>query len=319
MKSVRVHSFGGPEVLRLEDLPTPAPSTGEIRVKVHAIGVNPVDTYIRSGVYGDRPFPYTPGLDAAGEVDAVGPGVTRWKPKDRVYTYSSVTGAYSDTLICKESQAHLLPPALTYAQGAAIGAAYVTAWYAIVPRAQAKAGETILIHGGSGGVGIAAIQVARAAGLTVYATAGSEKGLTLVREQGASKALDHRAPGYLDSLMTLTGGKGVDIIVEMLANENLGKDLKVLNKKGRVIVVGSRGPVSIDPRDTMGRLADIRGMSIMTISEEELTAAHEAIGTGLASGALRPVVGTELPLSKASQAHEQVMRPGAHGKIVLIP
>lgn len=319
MKSIRIHSFGGPDVLKLEEIPTPHPAAGEVLIRARAIGVNPVDTYIRSGIYGARAFPYTPGFDAAGEIESSGPGSSRFKPKDRVYIDGSVSGAYAEWIVCKETQVHPLPSALSFSQGAALGVAYLTAMYALSIRADAASGETVLIHGASGGVGVASIQISRLLGLTVIATAGTDKGIQLVKAEGAQHVLNHNQRGYIDDVMKLTDGRGADIILEMLANENLGKDLKVLARGGRVIVVGSRGPVTIDPRDTMARLADIRGMSILSASPEDLGRANVTIGQALEKGKLNPVVGLEIPLAEAARAHAQVMRPGAYGKIVLIP
>jgi NADPH2:quinone reductase len=203
---------------------------------------------------------------------------------------------------------------MTFQQGAAIGVPYATAYRALYRRGHILAGESILIHGASGGVGTAAVQICRAAGLTVIGTAGNEKGIELVRQQGAHHALNHSDPKYLEELMQLTGGLGVNIILELASHINLGKDLTVLARYGRVIVVGSRGPVQINPRDTMSRDADIRGMTLMLADETELKGIHAAL-----SGTLRPVIGKELPLADAAKAHEAVLAPGAHGKIVLIP
>ncbi len=305
--------------MKLEDVPLPQPGQGEVLVRVKAVGVNPVDTYIRGGLYGQRDFPFTPGLDAAGVVESAGPGVSRWKPGARVYVYGSLSGTYAEYVLCRENQVHPLPEPLSFAQGAAVGAAYVTACFALLNRAKALPGEVVLIHGASGGVGVASIQVARMLKLTVIGTAGTDRGRDLVKHEGAQHVLDHHAAGHLDEVMKLSGGKGADIVLEMLANENLGKDLKVLASRGRVIVVGSRGPVTIDPRDTMARHADIRGMAILTVPEAELASVHDTIAEGLAHGALRPVVGAEFPLAQAARAQERVMQSGAYGKIVLIP
>jgi NADPH:quinone reductase len=168
-------------------------------------------------------------------------------------------------------------------------------------------------------VGTAAVQLARAAGLRVVGTAGTEEGRRLVSEQGAHEVLDHRAPDYLGQLGGLTGGRGVDVILEMLANVNLDRDLGVLAKGGRVVVIGSRGTVEINPRQAMTRDAAILGMTLFNTSPQELAGIHAALGAGLEAGTLRPVVGRELPLAEAARAHEEVLKPGAHGKIVLIP
>ena len=320
MKAIRIHAFGGPEVMALEDVPDLRPGTGEVAVRIKAVGVNPVETYIRSGQYAHKPnLPYTPGADASGVVHATGPGVTHFTAGDRVYVAGTLNGAYAEMALCKESQVHRLPANITFQQGAAMGVPYSTAYRALFLRTHALPGETVLVHGASGGVGVATVQLARAAGLTVFGTAGTERGEKLVKEQGAHFVLDHRAPGYREQLASLTGGRGVDLIIEMLANVNLGRDLAMLAKKGRVVVVGSRGPVEINPRDLMSRDAAVLAMTMMNASEAELATIHAGLVAGLENGTLRPVVGRELPLSDAGRAHQAVLESGAYGKIVLLP
>ena len=319
MKAIRVHQFGGPEVLQREEVPTPVPGPGQVLVDVHSIGVNPVETYQRSGSNPNLARPYTPGMDAAGTIAAVGSGVTLLKEGDRVYTSDTLTGSYAEYALCEQTSVHPLPDNISFSQGAAINIPYATAYRALVHRAHVRAGETVLIHGASGGVGVAATQLARAFGLTVVGTAGTPAGLQLVREQGAHHVLNHREAGYLDQAMALTEGRGFGIILEMLANVNLAKDLPLLAKFGRVIVIGSRGKIEITPRDLMGRDADIRAMMLFNASPAELCEIHEAIGAGLENDTLCPVVGREFPLAQAAQAHVAVLEPGALGKIVLVP
>lgn len=322
MKAIRVKEFGGPEVLRLEDVPDPQPGPGEVVVRVRAVGVNPVDTYIRTGAYGALvQLPYTPGSDAAGTVEAVGTGVRHVKPGERVYTSGTTSpgwsGACGERALCRGAQVHPLAAGLSFSQGGAINVPYATAYRSLFFRAHATGGETVLVHGASGGVGIAAVQSARSRGLTVIGTAGTERGRQLVREQGAHHALDHKSPAYLDEVMKLTDGRGVDVILEMLSNVNLGKDLTVLALRGRVVVIGCRGPVEINPRDAMKRDAAILGMQLANGSEQEISAIHAELGAGFEQGTLKPVVGREFPLKEAAAAHKAVMEPGAHGKIVL--
>jgi NADPH2:quinone reductase len=319
MKAIRIHSFGGPEVLALETVPDLNPGPGEVLVKIHAIGVNPVDTYIRGGAYGPKTFPYTPGMDAAGTILAVGSGVSHFKVNDRVYVAGSLSGTYAEQTVCKESQIHPLPPAASFDQGAAVGVPYATAYFALFHRGHALPGETILIHGASGGVGTAAVQMTRSHGMTVIGTAGTPKGRELVAKEGAHHVLDHATPDYLDQVMTLTQKQGVPIILEMMANVNLAKDLTILASRGRVVVVGSRGKIEIDPRDTMRRNADIRGMSLIYATESELSTVHAALIAGLENGTLKPVIGKKMALSEAARAHEEVLKPGAYGKLVLNP
>ncbi len=320
MKAIRVHEFGGPEVLKLEDAPDLQAGPGQVVVRVKAAGVNPYDTYMRQGTYAVKPaLPYTPGSDAAGTVDSVGEGVEGWAPGDRVYTGGTLTGAYAEQTLAEAWQVHPLPPTVTFAQGAGINVPYATAFRALFHIARAQAAEAVLIHGASGGVGVAGVQLARAAGMKVIGTGGTERGRELVAVQGAHYVLDHRAPGYLDELKKLTKGRGVDVILEMLANVNLAKDLTVLAPKGRVVVIGNRGNIEINPREIMSHEAAVLGMMLWKANRQELESIHAGIVAGLENGSLRPVVGNELPLAKAAQAHHAILEPGAYGKIVLIP
>ena len=320
MKAIRVHEFGPPEVMRIEEIPDPSPGPGQVLVRIRAVGVNPVETYIRSGAYARRPaLPYTPGNDAGGIVEAVGNGVLGVAAGVRVYTSETVTGAYAELALCNAAGIHPLPDGVSYAQGAAIGVPYATAWRALFQRARAVPGEMVLVHGASGGVGVAAVQIARAAGMHVIGTAGTAEGIALALREGAHHVVDHREAGHLDKAISQTGGRGFDVILEMLANVNLANDLKALAMGGRVVAIGSRGTVEIDPRDTMGRDASIVGMSLFNTPTADMAAIHAALVAGLENGTLRPVIGRELPLSAAPAGHVAVMSSGARGKIVLLP
>ncbi len=320
MKAILVHEFGGPEVLKLEEVPTPKPQAGQVLVKIHAAGVNPYDTYMRAGTYAIKPpLPYTPGSDAAGVVEAVGSGVTTVKPGDRVYTAKTVTGAYAEYTLTLEDQAQKLPANITFDQGAAIWVPYGTAYHALKQEAKARAAETVLIHGASGGVGTAALQIARAEGLTVFGTAGTDKGLDLIKREGAHQAFNHTKSGYTDEILKATGGRGVDIVLEMLANVNLAADLKLLATYGRVIVIGNRGEITINPRDLMSRRSSVRGFTLWAVTQAETAEIHAALYAGLENGTLRPIVGKEIPLAEAARAHQEVLAPGASGKIILVP
>lgn len=324
MKAIRVHKFGGPEVLQLDEVPDPAPGPGQALVRIRAAGVNPVDTYIRSGSYALMPpLPYIPGTDAAGVVDAVGEGVKRLKKGDRVYVVRTagppLTGGYADLAVCHEALVQPLPSGVSFAQGAAVAVPYGTAYRGLHHKAHARPGETVLVHGASGGVGIAAVQLAVAHGMTVIGTAGSERGRTLVREHGAHHVLDHSAPDHLKRLTELTEGRGADVILEMLANVNLQKDLDVVARFGRIVVIGNRGTIEINPRGTMTKDAAILGLALPNAPEDDMASIHAALGAGLANGTLRPVVGQEMPLKDAARAHAAVLAPGAYGKIVLLP
>jgi NADPH:quinone reductase len=319
MKAIVIAEFGAPTVMVLRDVPNPVAGAGQALVRVHAVGVNPVDTYIRSGANARKPTqPYTPGTDIGGVVEAVGAEVTRVRPGDRVYGFA-VNGGCAELAVCDEWQLRPLPAAISFAQGAAMGVPYGTAWRALVMRAQARAGETLLVHGASGGVGVAAVQIARARGLRVAGTAGSPDGLKLAAEQGAHSVFNHREPGYEQQILALTGGRGVDVILEMLANVNLDRDLDLLALHGRVVVIGNRGRVEIDARKAMSRDAAILGMTLFNATRQDLEEIHAGLSAGLENGSLRPVVRTEMPLADVAAAHAAVMEPGALGKIVLVP
>jgi NADPH2:quinone reductase len=258
-------------------------------------------------------------MDAAGVVQAAGDGVTTARVGDRVYTAGTLSGAYAEKTLCEERQVHHLPQQVSFSQGAAFGVPYTTAYRALFQRAHAKQGEVVLVHGASGGVGIAAVQIARAAAMTVIGTAGTDRGRDLIAEQGAHHVLSHHEPDHLKKVMQLTNNRGVNVILEMLANVNLGKDLEVMAVGGRVVVIGSRGKVEIDPRLAMSRDVSILGMLVMNATEKEIDAIHSALGAGLENGSLRPVVALELPLEQAARAHHEVIESSHYGKIVLIP
>lgn len=324
MKAIRIHTFGEPEVMQLEEVPDPQPGPGQVVVRVHAVGVNPVETYVRSGIYPKPPTPFTPGNDGAGVIDTIGAGVKGVAVGDRVYIAGSMSGTYAEKSLCQAGRVHPLPASASFAQGAAIHVPYGTAYQALIHRARPLPGESLLVHGASGGVGIAAVQIACAAGMTVIGTAGTARGRELVLEQGAHHVLDHTAAGYLEQVLRLTDGRGVDVILEMLANVNLGHDLNVLARGGRVVVIGNRGPgnqgtVAINPRAAMQRDAAILGMSLANASEREVVSMHAAFFAGLANGTLRPVIGQEFALADAPKAHHAVIESRAYGKMVLLP
>lgn len=320
MKAIVVNAFGNPDVLAVSDIPQPEPTAGQVLVKVEAAGVNPVDTYIRAGMYPMLPpLPYTPGMDGAGTIEATGSDVSRWSVGDRVYIARSVSGTYAAFALCRQEDVFSLPENITFEQGAAIGVPGSAAWRSLFHRGDAQPGDRLLIHGASGSVGLFAIQLAKLAGLEVYGTAGNQAGRTLVCKYGALDTFSHNDKEYREQLMEATGGNGFDLILEMLANVNLEKDLEMLAPRGRVIIVGSRGRIEIDPRLTMGKETDIRGMSLFSATPEEQKRMHASLHGAMASGSVTPVVSSVLPLADAPRSHEQVLNDGNLGKIVLRP
>lgn len=318
MKAIQVEKFGDSSVLKIQQVADPRPGDDEVLIRVHAIGVNPVETYIRSGNYGQLPeLPYIPGHDTAGTVEAMGEKVQGFRIGQRVYTAGTVSGAYAERTLAKQSRVHPLPDPISFEQGAALGVPYGTACRALFYRAKAKPGDWVLVHGATGGVGIAAVQLAVARGMLVIGTGGTQEGCDLVEQQGAIAVLNHTQSGYLGNIQSITGGAGIDVIVEMLANVNLGHDMELLSPGGRVIVVGSRGTVQVNPRDLMSRDAAVMGMAMPNTSQEDYARIHAELGAGLKNGSLHPVISQKIPLEDAASAHERVMSPGAKGKIIL--
>lgn len=320
MKAIRVRAFGGPETLELCDVPDfPKPGAGRILVRMMAAGVNPVETYIRSGTYAKLPeLPWTPGSDGAGVVESVG-GETdgRLQPGQRVWVAGSASGTYAEEASCDSKQVFELPEHVSFEQGAALGIPCATAWRALMQRGNAEAGETVLVHGATGGVGAASVQFAKAAGMRVLATGGTDEGRKMLAGIGADAIFDHSAPGYAEAIRAATGGNGADLILEMLANVNLARDLALLAGTGRIVVIGSRGSIEINPRDLMLRDADIRGVMLANTPAPELAECHAAIARHLSAGTLNPVVGHTFTLSAAAEAHRTVMASGHAGKVVL--
>lgn len=319
--AIRVTAFGGPEVLNLyKNVAMLKPGMDQVVVAVRAAGVNPVDTYIRSGTHTRKPtLPYTPGSEGAGIIQEIGVNVTGFKVGDRVWFHKCITGSYAEYALCHSSHVHFLSLRANFEQGAAVGVAYLTAYRALFHKGKAQSGETVLIHGASGGVGIAAVQLAMVEGIQVFGTAGSIDGIELLRGLGVENVFNHSTQNYQDEILKATGGNGVNIILEMLANVNLGKDLKLLSKNGRVMIVGSRGNVEVNPRDAMTREISIHGVMLMHATEEETSSASSVIEKELKKGTLKPVVGQRYALKDAAVAHKDIIEgTGARGKIVLV-
>jgi len=321
MKAIQVSQFGEPSVLRLEHVDSPSlENDHQVLVQIEAAGVNPVDTYIRAGTYARKPaLPYTPGIDGAGQVIAVGDAVDRVKVGDRVYGGWPTTGTYAEQALYDHQWLFPLPDALSFEQGAGIFVPYSTAYRALFHKGMAQPGETVLIHGATGAVGLAAVQLAVAAGMTVIGTGGSARGRELAQVQGASFMFDHHQDGYSEAILEVTSGRGVDVILEMLANRNLAIDLTLTAPGGRVVVIGSRGPVEINPRDIMGRETIVTGMSLFNTPPETMEHIQCYLQAGLNNGHLTPVVYQTLPLAAAPDAHRGVMATAAQGNWVLLP
>lgn len=322
MKAIRAHAFGGPDVLQADDIATPQPGSGEVLIEMRAAGVNPADTYMLGGSYAIRPdLPYTPGGDFAGVIAALGEDVTGWSAGDRVFVSAalgvSLTGGYADYVLRPAENLRPLPDGVSFEQAAALGVPYVTAHLGLFEKGRAARGETVFIHGASGAVGTAAIQLARRAGLTVIGSAGSAAGLDLIREQGVSLAVDHSSDTYLDAIRAATDGNGPDLILEMLADRNLAADMELAAKYGRIVIIGCRGDVTISPRLSMMKELTITGTAVWNAPRETVLGVLDDIAAGLADQSLAPVIGARFALDQAADAHRAVMEPGHRGKVVI--
>jgi len=320
MKAIVVHKFGGPEVLKVDEVPTPKPGKKEVLIKIHAAGVNPVDTYIRAGHFGEFKVPFVPGIDGAGIIESVGDGVTRFKKGDRVFCFTNnLQGTYAEYCVCPEFACFPLPGKCTFQQGAAVGIPYFTAYRSLFQVGKPATAKSVLIHGASGGVGLAAVQMAKAAGMTVYGTAGTEDGLKLVKEAGANMVFNHREKDYVEKLMQATVGQGVDMILEMIADVNLVKDFQLIKKKGIIALIGSRGTVEISPNAILGKEIRVIGILVLDITEEELREAGTAVVKGLENGTLDPIIDKEYSMEQAPASHKDIIESsGAKGKLVIL-
>jgi len=326
MRAVSATQFGGPEVLCVRDnvaLPDAPAEDSSVLVKICAAGVNPVETYMRAGVYARLPtLPWTPGNDGAGIVVAAGNDArARSLLGKRVWLSGSLTGTYAQYCACSADCVHPLADSLSFEQGASVGIAYKTAYRALFHRARVTAGQLVFVHGASGGVGLAAIQLAVLNGLYVVGSAGTSLGQEAVRGAGAHHVVNHRQEGYMQTVKNIAVNEyrksGVDAIIEMLANKNLGHDLKILNSGGVVAVVGNRGDAQVNARDLMMSEGSIVG--VLRGSEADMKNATLAVERLVESGAVNPVVGQTYSLDSAGEAHHEVIahEKGTQGKIVI--
>ena len=324
MKAVRIHEFGGPEVLRYEDVETPAPGPGQVLVRIRAAAVNQVDVAVRRNSFPTpKQPPKTLGSDGAGVVETVGSDVEGVAPGDEVFFTGlgiGSEGSYAEYALIAPVQAVRKPAGSSFEEAAALGLVFATAWYGLVRRAALAAGETVLVQGAGGGVGSAAVQLAHARGARVLATVDSAADGERVRALGADETIDRSALDVTAEVARLTGGKGVEVIVELILSANLAADLGMIAKAGRIVGIGG-GP---EPTVTLptGPAIAVDASLLFASSSNAGRAGTAEILTEVARlvdhGKLRPVVGHVLPLAQAREAHE--LLAGHHfGKIVLVP
>jgi NADPH:quinone reductase-like Zn-dependent oxidoreductase len=306
MKAIRIHNYGGPEVLQYEDAPRPEPQAGEVLVRVHAAGVNPIDWKVREGHMKDfwpHKFPLILGWDVSGTIEEVGPGVSRFKIGDEVYSVPDSTrnGAYADYIVVRESELALKPNSLHHIRAAAVPLAAVTAWQALFDAGQLVSGQRMLIHGGSGGVGHVAVQLAKWKGAYVFATA-STKNQELLRELGVVEPIDYTQQRFEDV------ARDVDLVLDLIGGETQERSWSVLKKGG--VLLSLVQPPSVEKAKALGvRAAFVAGHP----SGAQLAEIAKLID----SGELKPVIDRILPLSEARRAHELSQSGHVRGKIVL--
>jgi NADPH2:quinone reductase len=321
MKAIIVEDFGDSSVLELKEVADLTPSKDQIVVRIHAAGVNPVETYRRSGTppYDLGPLPYTPGSDGAGEVVAVGPDVSKWKLGDRVYLFAPKgSGTYAEFCLCDQNSAFRLPDNISYEQGAALGIPYATAHRALFGKANIQTGEFVFVHGATGGVGVAAIQLALAHGCKVGGSAGSSQGEAFLESLGVRYTTNHHTLDYMSDVLGMTCGRGCDVVLEMLANENLNADPQIMAPYGRIVIIGNRGKTEVNPRDWMGKDLSIHAMTLFNTPVPQLQEIHNDLAAKLESGAIKPVISRCFPLEEAAKAHDAVSTSGKSGKVLLL-
>ncbi len=323
MRAIEISRPGGPEVLRAVQRPTPQPRAGEVVIRVHTAGVNRPDCFQRAGSYAPPPGASDlPGLEVSGTVAAIGEGVTQWKPSDEVCALTP-GGGYAQ--YCATPAAHCLPlpDGMDLLQAAALPETFFTVWINVFERASLRPGETLLVQGGASGIGVAAIQMAHAFGNRVFATAGSAEKCAACERLGAERAINYRTEDFADVVRQLTGGKGVDVILDMVGGDYLQRELKCLATDGRLSIIAFLGgsKTTLDMGDVLYRRLTITGSTLRPRSIEykgQVAAAlREKVWPLLAQGRIRPVIHHVFPLDQAAAAHA-MMESGAHiGKILL--
>src|SRR5882672_5613603 len=324
MKCIEISKPGGPEVLVAAERPTPSPKPDEILIKVAAAGVNRPDVLQRLGKYPVPPGASDlPGLEVAGEVSALGSAVTKFKIGDKLCALVS-GGGYAEYCVAPEAQALPVPRGLSALEAASLPETFFTVWSNVYDRARLAPGESLLVQGGSSGIGVTAIQIAAAMGNRVYATAGSDEKCAACVKLGAEKAINYRTQDFLAEIKALTGGKGVNVILDMVGGDYVPKELKCLADDGRLVFIAFlRGPkTELDINELMRRRLTISGSMLRPRPVEFKGAiAHslrEKVWPLIEAGKIRPVVYKTFPLAQASEAHK-LMESSQHiGKIVLI-
>ena len=323
MRAVAITEPGAPEVLQEVSVPTPEPGESEVLIRVHAAGVNRPDVLQRLGMY---PLPADadplPGLEVAGEVVATGANASRWKSGDKVMALCH-GGGYAEYCCVHENHCLPLPAKLSMVEAAAIPETYFTVWYNVFMRAGLDAGESILVHGGSSGIGTTAIQLVKASGASVITTAGTDDKCDFCKDLGADHAINYKDNDWEAEVGKLTDGAGVDVVLDMVAGPYMQKNMNVLGRDGRYVIIAFlQGPkAELNMRQVLGKRLTITGSTLrpQTTAEKAAIAAdlESRVLPLLESGAVRPIIDSTFPLGDAAKAHALMETSQHMGKIVL--
>lgn len=322
MKAVVVEQFGGPEVLALREREVGQPGSGEILVRQHAIGVNFIDTYHRTGLY-PNPLPLIPGSEGAGEVIAIGPGVTTFKVGDRI-AYQGTIGAYAQERILPVSKAIQIPDSMSYEDAAALMLKGLTAYYLLFLTWPVRAGETILIHAAAGGMGLIASSWAKSIGAKVIGTAGSAEKVALALANGYDHVINYTEEDFAKKVRELTGGKGVDVVYDGVGQATFETSLDCLRPMGLMVSYGNAtGPVSVPDLGILARKGSLfvtRPTGAHYFAERSaLVAGAKALFAAVESGAVKAHIGQTFPLAEAAEAHRALEGRKTVGSTILIP
>lgn len=338
MKAAIVTRYGGPEVMEIKDVPVPRLTDGQILVRVHAIGLNFADVFGRLGVYPNTPPPpFIPGLEFSGDVVAVAPDVTKFKGRERVMGYSRL-GSHAEYVALGVHYATPIPPAMSYEEAAAFLATGTSAFHGIVRLANLRKGEKLLVHAAAGGVGLASLQIARHIGAEIFATAGTQEKLALAKQHGADHAINYRESDFTEEINRLTGGYGVDVVMDSVGGEVFKKSWHILAQMGRYILYGvssvtGKGAINrlkaaaafslmrpIFPPSLIGANKGILGFNLGTLTGKEAyfaEAAREILGY-FEAGFLKPVIGRVFPFESIVEAHAFLQTRQSTGKVVVL-
>ncbi|WP_417581529.1 quinone oxidoreductase family protein [Pelagibacterium sp.] len=322
MKAIVVDQFGGPETLDFREIEVGEPGSGEIRVRHHAIGVNFIDTYHRTGLY-PNPLPLVPGSEGAGEVVSVGAGVTGFKPGDRI-AYQGTIGSYAEERIMPASKAVLLPDAIDYETAAGIMLKGLTAYYLLFLTWPVRSGETILFQAAAGGMGLIACQWAKSIGARVIGTAGNADKVALARANGCDEVINYSEEDFAARVRELTNGKGVDVVYDGVGQDTFEKSLDCLRPMGLMVSYGNAtGPVSVPDLGILARKGSLfltRPTGAHYFAERPaLLAGAKALFSAVESGAVKPHIGQRFALSEAAEAHRALEGRKTVGSTILLP